>query len=623
MSERLNTSRLGVIGRLGLFLLPILLFWVILLFKIPYSLSQYFQTYSLGLFLIVLILYYLSFRLPGKLGTLVCLGLTMTFFALTLSYKWTSGYSDNKIIAGLLPYKDGMGYYFGANLFLNGLPLENTVQAGWRPLFPGFLSSMLLLNGGNLKWALALLVLMAGIGLYYSVRQIFASMGALPASLFITFLYFYIQPLIGLTMTELLGFTIGCFAFSILWQTSYNPKLSDFVLGLLALLLALSVRAGTFFILPLLALWGGRIFRGTGKFSFKVFVIAITTILIGYYFANSVFARLSGVPEGTIFGNFAYSIYGQVHGGAGWYQAIDELGTTKPSLIYKAAFQFFLQHPQSLLIGIAKSYRDFFLPGDGSIFLFNINDRLGWVNYAAWGAAIFLVIRGLVASVKKTASNTSLMLVAGFAGIFLSIPFLPPIDGGSRFYASTAPFFFAIPVVALEQVSAKRIRRTEVESFASGQGLLRAGILILSFLTVIMPLIILKLSSPPSFSLPACNPGQVPFVLNSYPGSYVDLVSNNNDCGLAPEICMNDFEKNSVEKSVDDFYRNLHSMTMDSDFNVRIIPALNLIDKRFHYFYISHDKILGASSLGLLSGCAVEIQTQYQSIYQVITILPR
>jgi len=364
-------------------------------------------------------------------------------------------------------------------------------------------------------------------------------------------------------------------------------------------------------------------FRGAGKFSFKVFVIAIMTILIGYYFANSVFARLSGVPEGTIFGNFAYSIYGQVQGGAGWYKAIEELGTTKPSIIYKAAFQFFLQHPQSLFIGIAKSYRDFFLPGEGSIFLFNINDRLGWVNYAAWGVTMFLMIWGLIVSVKKMGSNISLMLMAGFAGIFLSIPFLPPIDGGSRFYASTAPFFFAIPVIALEQASAKNGQKTETESFLSGLGFLRAGTITLSFLTVVMPLIILKLGSPPAFSVPACSLGQVPFVLNSYRGSYVDLISNNADCGLAPEICINDFEKNNVEKTVDDFYQELASMLTNSAVNVRIIPALNLVDKKSHYFYISHDKILGSLSSGLLSGCAVEIETQYQSIYQVITIFPR
>ena len=614
MNERFNSAKRDVIW-VGIFLL---LYCLILLFRIPYTFSQYFRTYSPGLFLVVLISYYLAFRLPGKFGILACLGLTMVFFALALSFKWTSGYSDNKIIAGLLPYKDGTGYYFAANLFLNGLPLEG----GWRPLFPGFLSSMLFLFGGNLKWVLAFLVFMAGIGSYSSSRQIFTSLGALPASLFITFLYFHIQPLIGLTMTELLGFTMGCFAFSILWRTSYDPQLSDFVLGLWILLLALSVRAGTFFILPLLALWGGRIFRGMGRFSFKVFAIAITTIFIGYFFANSVFAHLSGVPAGTVFGNFAYSLYGQVQGGAGWYQAIRDLGTTNPSIVYEAAFHFFLKHPLSLLIGIVKSYRDFFLPGGVSIFMFRPRDQMDWVNYLAWGLAAFLMVRGLVVSAKKMDSNTSLMLVAGFVGIFLSIPFLPPIDGGSRFYASTAPFFFVLPVIVLDWMSANSAQETNAEAFLSGPDFLRTGTVLLSFLTVIMPLMIMKLNSPPAFVVPACTARQSPFVLKSQPGSYVDIISNGNNCGLVPEVCRNDFEKHSVEKSVDDFYQNLHAMTSASNVNVRIIPALNFVDKKPHYFYIPHDMILGDLASGLLSGCAIEIETQYQSIYQVISIWP-
>jgi len=68
-----------------------------------------------------------------------------------------SGFSDNFVIGGLLPYKDAKNYYLGANLLLNGLPIRIAGQALGRPLFPGFLSSLLLLTGQNLKVALAVL----------------------------------------------------------------------------------------------------------------------------------------------------------------------------------------------------------------------------------------------------------------------------------------------------------------------------------------------------------------------------------------------------------------------------------------------------------------------------------
>ncbi|HJS20889.1 MAG TPA: hypothetical protein VJ785_19230, partial [Anaerolineales bacterium] len=351
-----GNKRIDFMG-LGQFLLPILLFWLILIFEISYSFSQYFHGYSAGLFLIVLLIYYLAFRLPDRYRVLASFGWTMLLFALTLSFMWTSGFSDNKVIAGLLPYKDGAGYYLGANLILNGLPLENTLQAGWRPLFPGFLSSMLFLSGGSLKLVLAALVLLAGTGSYFASRQVYAWLGAFPASLFITFLYFYIQPLVGLTMTELLGFTMGCMAFAILWMTSFHPRMMDLVFGILLLVLAMSVRAGTFLMLPFIAVWAGRVFRGAGSFSWQAFAVAWSTILLGYLAFNSIYVRLIGIPEGKVFGNFAYSLYGQVQGGTGWHRAIEELGTRDPSIVYKAAFQFFLDHPFSLVIGILKSYR--------------------------------------------------------------------------------------------------------------------------------------------------------------------------------------------------------------------------------------------------------------------------
>ena len=444
-----SNANWGNTAQAGSLLLPLLLFYLVLMVRIPDSLSQFFHFYSIVLFLIVFVLYTLAFRLPEPYRQLACLSLTLLLFALTLSYKWTSGYSDNKVIAGFLPYKDGAGYYLGARLILNGLTLENTLQAGWRPLFPGFLASLLALTGENLKITLALLVLLAGFGSYASARKVNDFLGALPAGLFATFLYFYIQGMIGLTMTELLGFTLGCFAFCLLWSTSFHPGWPDLVLGIAMLVLAMSVRAGTFFMLPLLALWTGRIFRRKSHFSWRAFAAGVMIILVTFFLANWLYVRMVGVPEGRAFGNFSYSLYGQVQGGAGWHRAIEDLATRDPAIIYRAAFQFFLKHPLSLFIGIAKSYRDFFLAGDNSIFPFDISKQAVWLNYLAWGAAIFLTIRGLIHLFKTFRWNLSLLLLAGFIGIVLSIPFLPPIDGGSRFYAGTAPFFFILPVIGM------------------------------------------------------------------------------------------------------------------------------------------------------------------------------
>src|SRR5258708_35915673 len=117
MKNRLNLGRQDVIW-LGVFLFQLLLFWVILLIKLPASFTRNFHEYTPWIFMSVLVLYYLAFRWSNRFGILICLGLTMTLFAFTLSYLWSSGFSDNFIIGGLLPYKDGKNYYVGANLIL-------------------------------------------------------------------------------------------------------------------------------------------------------------------------------------------------------------------------------------------------------------------------------------------------------------------------------------------------------------------------------------------------------------------------------------------------------------------------------------------------------------------------
>ena len=70
----------------------------------------------------------------------------MLLLALTLSFLWTSGFSDNFVIGGLLPYKDAKNYFLGANLLLNGCLIRNAGQALGRPLFSGFLSSVFSYN---------------------------------------------------------------------------------------------------------------------------------------------------------------------------------------------------------------------------------------------------------------------------------------------------------------------------------------------------------------------------------------------------------------------------------------------------------------------------------------------
>jgi len=604
------------------FLVPILLFWIILLVKIPSSLSPYFHNYSLGLFLTVIVLYTMAFSLPGKFGALAALSLTMVLLALSLSYMWTSGFSDNFVIGGLLPYKDGKNYYVGADLLLNGLPMLKAGQATERPLFPGFLATLLWLTGQNLKFSLGIIVQLMGIGLYMSAQEVRKLFGVLSAGLFAGLLYFYIFSFTGYTLSELLGFVAGCFGFTIILQAAAYGKYLDLLLGMAVLMAGISARAGAFFIFPFLAIWIGWRYREKKLFNWRRAVFAFILIVVLFFLVNSVYSRLLGIPPGFSFENFSYTIYGQVRGGTGWHSAIADLGTRQPTIVYRAALEFFLRHPMSLAIGFAKSYRDFFLYGDGVVFYFSSADWQHPLNVVLWLGLSLLLLYSIIQMFKGIRENTNSLLLAGFIGIFLSIPFLPPVDGGSRFHAATMPFFFALLVAGLRRYPRARLEQMNTDDpLRASLVVSRYASIILLVAVLLIPPVIYRLSRKPAITIVACPVDEQPFVIESHPGSYIDLIQDKSkQCGSLPQVCLGDFEKNNVELKIDDYYQKLVAIAGNEGGSFRLMPVLNLIENDFHYFYIPLDEIHPNGS-ALIAGCGIEIDTKNQSIFRVKSVL--
>jgi hypothetical protein len=624
MNRKLTIKGINLEG-VAPFLLPLLLFWLILFVNLPDSFNQYFHTYSLGLFLLVITLYCVSFSFPGKVGAMVALSLTMALLSLSLSYMWTSGFSDNFVIGGLLPYKDGKNYYAGAKLILAGLPMLNAGQATQRPLFPGLLASLLWLTGQNLKISLGIIVQLVGIGLYLSAQQIRNLFGVLAASLFATLMYFYIQTFIGYTLSELLGLMAGCFGFAMILQASYRHKWVDLVLGVAVLLVGVSARAGAFFIFPMLALWIGWIFPEKRSFDLKRAVYAFILILVLYFLINTAYSRLLGIPSGYSFGNFSYAIYGQVRGGTGWHSAIEELGTREPLVVYRAALDFFLKHPLSLAIGFAKSYRDFFWYGDSNVFAFTGQDWHHPMNIILWLAMIFLLLNGIFQLFKGIRLNADSLLLAGFIGIFLSIPFLPPIDGGSRFYAATMPFFFAALIAGIQGLSrGGQDQMNSDDPLPDNLLVLRSTSLLLLVMVLLVPILIYRFSTKPTLTGVECLVDEQRYIIEAHPGSYIDLIkARSAQCGSLPQVCLDDFEDNNVELKIDDYYQKLVALAASNGSNFRLIPAIDLIDNEFHYFYIPLNQLPRHGSSDLIAGCGIEIKTRNQSIFQVKSVLSK
>ena len=599
-------------------LLPLLIYLLVLIAPVPSSISRFFVYYSFLYFLIVLFLYYLSFRVKGKYDWLPGVCLTAFVFAIGLSYLWASGYSNDMIIGGLLPFKDGFSYYFGARLLSAGQALgRSSVQAAWRPLYPGFVSSLLLISRYNLQTVLAVQLGFLALCSYLSAYVLRRSLGALAAALYMTLIYFYIQSMVGFLYTELLGLTIGCLGLILLWNAARTQKMVQLVLGLVMLMIAVSVRAGTFFIFPMLALWAGWVFRKDKLFSFGTFSIALFTVVITFLVANFLYNSLVVEPgiEGN--GNFAFTIYGQVVGGAGYNLAIQRFGGSNPEKVYRAAWRFFQQHPLSFLIGTGKAYRDFLLKG---IYDYYVSTGRKWWDTILSVACLLATAWGLVKAVRRITSPTYSLVVAAFAGFFLSIPFLPPRDGGIRFYASTVPFFFLLAPIAFERVGTHADGQDQ-SGYRTGQ--ITVGLSIILFLlTVVFPVLIQHFNAGTSpVDIQNCPANQTLFKVQLDAGSFLDLMPDTaTSCGRAPEVCMYDFENSSVIMDLSDslVHKQLTGPVEASGKSMRVFPAVNLVDNEPGLFIGESAQLQSLPNNSVIAGCATEVViAKRPKIYQI------
>lgn len=601
-----------------LFLLLISLYAVLITLEIPYTLTQFFSRYSTLFFVLILFLYLSAFRLPNRKSWIAGTLITVVLISLALSFKWNAGYSDSKIIGGLLPYKDAYGYYNGARLLLNGELI--TGRGSGRPLFPGFLSVLLFITGLNLKWSLAILSGLAGCCLLIAAMQVKRSHGPISAALFMTLLYLYLQHQLGYAHTELLGLIFGSLGFTLMWASLENKNFAITLFGIVLVLLGISARPGAFFILPLFVLWIGWVSRKKeDNFSFRYAGIAVVLISGMYLLSNNLIPRLIVEPNSTTFGNFAPIIYGQVMGGTGWTYATQSLGPGTPSnVILQEAFKEFIEHPHSLLIASAKSYRDFFSPNHMGVFSFISSRGISIIDSLFWAGGLLLLIWGLINSSRELHQPASALIISAFIGIFLSIPFLPPIDGGRRFHASTTPFFFIIPSVGLGyflQFKKRDQKPTDLK-------LVTYFSMLLVIVALIGPILIYSIREELAFTPPTCENNQVPFAVQLYPEAHIDITPiGSNHCSLAPEICLSDFKANGTEKSVDDFFQEIVYLAESSNTITRILPGNNLIDGNFHFFVGSIDQFPENANAQVVSGCASQLRTQFQSIYLIQSII--
>lgn len=371
-------------------------------------------------------------------------GLTVGFAGLgtvTLLALWHSGLSDGFTLAGLFPYSDAAGYFSDAQRILAGEPI--TAFSSRRPLYAAFLAGLLKITGNNLRWALWLQTLLVSCsigcvtwGLLKRIRNTFS------ASVFGMLLWLFFRRFIGTTTTEHLGLLLGAFGFLAIFEAVHDRSIRFFTLGLFTTGLALNARAGAFFVLPSLLVWGGRYFaKQNHRVSWPLLGMGCTAIVLSFCVNYGVLI-LSGGRPGLAFSNASFTLYGLVHGG-NWQLALaqhPELGAVEPQQQAISVFQLVLAqigaHPFSLIKGALRAWVSF-LPQ-----VFSFVDSPHPFAPISLGSRLLalLALRGLFTWQKPHSTVPFSLLLAYLVGITLSVPFAPPWDSDyMRIYAATIP----------------------------------------------------------------------------------------------------------------------------------------------------------------------------------------
>jgi hypothetical protein len=519
----------------GIVIHAIWLLAIAVLYAILFLLPLPLQIRKQGIFLtdefllfLLLALVFFSYRQQGWGAKYLRLGLVLIAFTLPLLRLWETAESTWNIVLGLLPWADATEYYFDANRLLNGGLFS--AFSGRRPLYASLLTTFLSLSHQNLQIVLVIFTIINALAVFLFVEEIYNEFGSISAIVALFLCQLFYRPFVGTLLTEQLGYSIGLLAVILLVQAVKITKPHLFALGLALVTFALLIRAGTFFVLPILIAFGVVKFAENRREYLKVSLIMIAAVAIPML-TNAGLKNEVASPNAVAFANFADTLYGQARGGVRWTQAaIDHpelVGMPEPDrsrLLYSLTFEEIKNHPLGLVKGSGKALLDFILPGFFSAFGFlTFGNKTVDFLFQASAALLFLI--GLWMMWKSRRNPISTLLLLFWIGTLLSIPFLPPVDAGIRPYAATIASVFLPVCFVFSQGFFRSAENSqeEYQKIPSGVSYTLACALI-AFSLLGTPL--LKTTIRPT-EVPSlvCEAGLTPIHFRLINGSYISLVS--------------------------------------------------------------------------------------------------
>lgn len=478
-----------------------------------------------------------------------------------LYWLWRSGQYDTTAIAGLIPIQDMLQYYGDALLLQYGYRLA--LFSSNRPIFISFLSFILKITNNNLQLTLVVLTIFVIISVIFLAFEVKKSFGGFTAMTVVVMIYYCYKGygFIGKIMTEQLGLPLGALALALFLHGLRKNKLPSLLLGLLTLTVALNTRAGAFFVIPAVIFWGTFFYSEKG-FSFRNALAFSSAALVGFLL-NFLIVKGIGNLEGVPFENFGHTFYGLIHGYRGWPALLIDHPNSRGRDAWPYILETLRSHPENLPLGIMRAYFDYLTPKTMFRFLYFSRETQTLVSSFLYGCTILGIWR-----LFRLSSIKSFFLFI-LAGIFLSIPFVPPIDDGIRALTATIPF--SALLLALPLSIDKRI--DDIEQF----GWLHGYTLLFIFFIFTGPFLVRFNPVPKPTPDPInCPENTIPVVFWVKQGSFVRLVENESrSYSFVPDLRVRDFRE-ATAKNPFDFLNEISPIFRRMEPNQTILAAHNL-----------------------------------------------
>jgi hypothetical protein len=386
---------------------------------------------------------WLDGRVSGKLSPAGLFVLLTCLFVIPILDSFRLKLTNGTFMFGFVPWADAESYVPGGWQMLVDGTLSDWHQR--RPINASTMELRLLLSGFNLHILVLLNSVMVAAAATYATLEVEKHMGMLAAAALVVAVFGYVQPYMPSTLSEVLGITLGLVAFATLMRSCRLASVWLYAIGLGLLSFALNARAGTYFVLPAIWLWGVIYLGKTLRQRLTVGALGALGLISGFVY-SLLLIKVFGSGEPLSYNaNFADTFYGLARGGIGYYSAQNEhpelnIGVDaaqRAAALYKYSFQEIAKYPLRFVRGLLGEI------GDALPFLFggpHLRMIDGYSPATVFVEPFKLVnLVGLLATLRFAFDRRNALILLVLAGFFSSIPFIWH-DGGVRVLVATIPF---------------------------------------------------------------------------------------------------------------------------------------------------------------------------------------